>query len=277
MIIFVKVVLDRLKEQKMKVDIFLNKTVEENAAFYYEQVKKAKKKIKGATEAIEKFKTQLADINESYQEKAQRKSQRKHFWFEKFRWFFTSAQFLVIGGRDATTNEIIVKKHTEKGDIVFHTDMAGSPFFVIKAGGKSISQQSLQEVADATASFSRAWKLGMSTNPVFYVNPEQVSKQANSGEYLTKGAFVIKGKTNYLDNKMNLAIGVIKDGEYKSLVMCAPLESIKANCDIFFALRPGDNKPSDIAKKLKKDLNAPIDEIIRVMPSGNMEIVKERK
>jgi len=45
-------------------------------------------------------------------------------WYEKFRWFISSDDFLILGGRDATSNEIVIKKHTEKNDLVFHR-----PFF----------------------------------------------------------------------------------------------------------------------------------------------------
>jgi predicted ribosome quality control (RQC) complex YloA/Tae2 family protein len=86
----------------------------------------------------------------------------------------------VIGGRDATSNEIVIKKHTIASDLVFHTDMAGSPFFVLKSSTdntKGLDQQSIKEAADATCSFSRAWKMGLSTQSVFYVNPEQKSSK----------------------------------------------------------------------------------------------------
>ncbi len=260
----------------MKVDVYINKTVEQNAALYYEKAKKAKKKLKGAQETIENFKGKLGTL-ETTKPVHTVKTQRKRFWFEKFRWFLSSDSTLVIGGRDATTNEIVIKKHTLPDDLVFHTDMAGSPFFIIKSDKKTIEKKTIEEVADATCSFSRAWKAGLNTSSVFHVKPEQVTKEANSGEYLTKGAFMIKGKTNYIENKANLAIGRIKEGEYEGLVMCAPIEAIKVHCDPYFQIKQGDSKPSDIAKQLRKPLEAISDDIIRALPSGNLELIKERK
>lgn len=260
----------------MEVDIYLNKTVEQNAEIYYEKSKKAKKKLKGAIEAVERFSKTLDKLEDVKIEHKELTRQRKRLWFEKFRWFISSTGFLVIGGRDATTNEIAIKKHTEKDDIVLHTDMAGSPFFVIKADKKKIDKKTISEAADATCSFSRAWKLGLNTQSVFYVNPDQVSKEANPGEYLPKGAFMIRGKTNYINNKTNLTVGKIKDGEYKGLIMCAPLEAVKKHCEKSISLVQGDKKPSDIAKKIKKQLKYPnIDDIIRVFPSGGVEISKK--
>lgn len=54
-----------------------------------------------------------------------RRVKRKLRWFEKFRWFVSSDGFLVIGGRDAGTNEMVVKKHMEPQDIYLHSDIHG--------------------------------------------------------------------------------------------------------------------------------------------------------
>ena len=40
---------------------------------------------------------------------------RKPHWFEKFNWFVTSENYLVISGRDAQQNELIVKRYLRKG------------------------------------------------------------------------------------------------------------------------------------------------------------------
>ena len=82
------------------------------------------------------------------------------------------------------------------------------------------------EAADAVCTFSRTWKLGLQTSDVFYVNPDQVTKKTKAGEYMGKGAFMIYGKTNYVDNKINLAVGITKE----HVVMSGPLEAIKKNC-----------------------------------------------
>ncbi|MBS3107123.1 DUF814 domain-containing protein [Candidatus Woesearchaeota archaeon] len=261
-----------------QIEFFLDKTVEQNAALYFEKAKKLKKKAEGAQAAIAIQKKKLADLlrkKEAEQEKFEKRAVKtavNREWYEKFRWFFTSEDFLVIGGRDATTNEMIIKKHADSGDIVFHTDLAGSPFFIIKPEGKSIGEASIKEVADATVTFSRVFKLGQSTTPVFWVRPDQVTKEANTGEYLTKGAFVIRGKTNYVENRINLAIGKLKDGR----LMAAPLESVKARSKEFIQLEQGDQKVSKIAKSIQKRLGGDLDEIIRILPSGEFRFAKNR-
>lgn len=262
----------------MKIVLDSRKSVEQNAQTYFEKAKQSRKKLEGAKKALSVSLIKLEEENKSKdaaldklnkaQEQRDSKVKRKEEWYEKFRWFFSSEGFMVIGGRDATTNEIVVKKHTLKDDVVFHTDMAGSPFFVIKTEGKEPGQETLQEVANATLCFSRAWKLGLTTTPTFWVRPEQVSKEANAGEYMPKGAFMIRGKTNYVYTTPDCAIGMLEDGR----LMCAPVSAVKKHCKKHIVIVQGDKKPSDIAKLIKKKLGGELDEIIKLLPSGTMKI-----
>ncbi len=259
----------------MKISLMINKSVEQNAQGYFEKAKQSRKKLEGAKKALSistqkleaEMKSRDAQIDKIKSAKPAA-PKRKQEWYEKFRWFLSSEGFLVIGGRDATTNEVIIKKHVDKNDIVFHTDMAGSPFFVIKTEGKKPGEATMQEVADATLCFSRAWKLGLVTTPTFWVTPDQVTKEANSGEYLTKGAFVIRGKTNYITPSPNCAVGLLDDGR----VMCAPVSAVKKNCKSYIILIQGRGKPSDAAKIIKKKLGGELDEMIRSLPSDNVKI-----
>ena len=106
-------------------------SIPENAESYYEKAKKAKKKTKGALIAIENTKKQLEEIkskkelameNISIPKKREKKNLK---WYEKLRWFVTSDNTLVVGGRDAGTNEAIVKKYLDNNDIYLHADIHG--------------------------------------------------------------------------------------------------------------------------------------------------------
>ncbi len=259
-----------------QLELDIRKTIDQNAADYFEKSKKYKKKIEGALKALEASNQKLKKLmTERYNELEKEKQKQEIVkrtekkWYEKFHWFYTSDGRLAVGGRDSTTNEILIKKHTESQDLVFHTDMAGSPFFLLKTEGKKIPENILKEVADAVCSYSRAWKLGLSTQQVFYVKPEQVTKTAQSGEYLTKGAFMIRGKTNYVQNEINLAVGTTKENS----IMGGPLEAIKANCIKYVKIVQGDEKTGAIAKKIAYKLGATdLDEVIRSLPAGGCKI-----
>ncbi len=62
----------------------------------------------------------------------QKRVKKELKWYEKLRWFLTSDGLLVIGGRDATTNEMVVKKHMENRDIYFHSDIHGAASIILK-------------------------------------------------------------------------------------------------------------------------------------------------
>ncbi len=259
-----------------KITLDIKKSIEQNAAVYFEKAKKARKKLEGAKKALKKIQNKLELLKEkknkeSLTEKRTEKPVRKKEWYEKFRWFFSSEGFLCIGGRDATTNDIIIKKYTDKNDIVFHTDMAGSPFFVIKANNKKISSKTMEEAAQATASYSRAWRLGLSSLEVFYVKPEQLTKEARSGEYLGKGAFMVKGKTNYLHPMLEIAVGI-----KENRIIGGPINAIKVNSEKFIIIKQGKEKTSEIAKKIKKIIGGSIDEITLFIPAGGSRIKKTK-
>jgi len=264
----------------MQIELSLKKSLEENANVYFDKSKKAKKKLENAHKKLKKLEQELAALKgkkdkelvhwEKDQEEKSKKQEKKAKapYYHKFRWFFTSEGFLVIGGRDATTNDMIIKKYTDPEDWVFHTDMRGSPFFVIKAEGKKVGDQSMQEVADAACTFSRAWRMGMQSQQVFYVKPDQLEKGT-----LPKGAFLIVGKTRYLQNRINLAVGMTEDDD----IMAGPVEAVKKHCKKYLELQQGNLKPGLVAKKIKAEIGGDLDDIIRALPGGNIEIKKRRR
>ncbi len=256
----------------MRITIDIKKSVQENAAFYYERSKRSRKKIDGAKLALQKTEKELEKLERTkqYEEKIQEsKKQRKKEWYEKFHWFYSSDNFLCIGGKDQTTNDIAVKKYMEDKDIVFHTEAPGSPFFIIKTEGKKVPEQTIKETAQATASFSKAWTQGITTTEVYNINPEQVKIELG----LPKGTFMIHGKRNYLTLILELAIGI-----YEGKVMCAPLSCIKTHCKHFLTIKQGFTKKSDAAKKIKKFLEdkystkIELDEVMQVLPAGDIKI-----
>ena len=248
----------------MKIILDSSKSLEQNASIYFEKAKKAKKKAEGARAALEETKRRLKKLDKKIEEEIKEKSKviRKKEWYEKFRWFYTSENFLVIAGRDATTNEIVIKKHTDKDDIVFHTELPASPFGVLKGKGKI----SIEETAQFIACYSKAWKVGRAVADVFYVKPDQVTKKAPAGEFIAKGAFMIYGKKKFIAQVLKLYIGKMEDGK----IMSGPESAVKKHCNKYTEIIQGNDKTSFIAKKIKFILNADnLDDIIRVIPQGS--------
>ena len=273
-----------LKIEDTSITIDPKLSIPENAESYYEKAKKAKKKTKGAIIAIENTKKQLEKIkskkelameNISIPKKREKKNLK---WYEKLRWFITSDNTLVVAGRDAGTNEAVVKKYLDNNDIYLHADIRGASSTVIKLESKSLNDTILKESGEFAASFSSAWTKGFNTQDVFWVYPDQVSKTPEAGEFLAKGSFVIRGNRNYIRSaRVKIAIGIV-DYEGKR-IMAGPVEALEAHCENYVVLKPGYTKKEAIAKKILHEINEDelisLDDIIRVLPSGKCDIDEE--
>ncbi|XP_047959508.1 ribosome quality control complex subunit NEMF [Salvia hispanica] len=186
---------------KVEVDIALS--AHANARRYYEMKKKQESKQEKTITAHEKaFK---AAERKTRQQLSQEKTvatishMRKVHWFEKFNWFISSENYLVISGRDAQQNEMIVKRYMSKGDLYVHADLHGASSTVIKnhKPENPVPHLTLNQTGCYTVCHSQAWDSKIVTS-AWWVYPHQVSKTAPTGEYLTVGSFMIRGKKNFL-------------------------------------------------------------------------------
>ncbi|KAI4303092.1 hypothetical protein MLD38_038763 [Melastoma candidum] len=186
-----------------KVEVDLALSAHANARHWYEQKKKHESKQEKTVTAHDKAfkaaerKTRL----QLSQEKAVATItyMRKVHWFEKFNWFISSENYLVISGRDAQQNEIIVKRYMSKGDLYVHADLHGASSTVIKnhRPDQPIPPLTLNQTGCFTVCHSQAWDSKIVTS-AWWVYPHQVSKTAPTGEYLTVGSFMIRGRKNFL-------------------------------------------------------------------------------
>ena len=235
---------------------------------------------------IEKLQGQTQKIHEKIQFKALESKQ----WYERYRWFVTTDGHLVIGGRDASSNSAVIRKHMTDDDIVFHAEIHGSPFFLVKNARNQGNENTkfIEETAQATVSFSRAWKDGLSSGDAYWVFPNQIKKGAPTGQFLPKGSFVIEGKRNFCKGiELKLSIGLIKI-ENRYTIVSGPLNAIKKRSLVFASLLPGGSDPMNLAKKIKSEFvrvisefdsdladylkKVLLDDFIRVLPTGQSKI-----
>ena len=246
-----------------------------NAQALYDRRKDALMKAQRVEEAIAATRAEI----ESAQAKAIKIAKRprvkatKSMWFEAYRWTISSEGHLILGGRDARTNDQLVKKHLKEGDRYAHADVHGAPSTVIKDGAKA-TDVTLREACEFALAYSKAWSAGLSSGSAYWVLPEQVSKQAESGEFLPRGAFVIRGKRNYFhDLPVRVAIGEAEvEGHRK--IMGGPMAAVTARSSRYVVLVPGKQDREAAAKKLATAFVVPIEEISRAMPAGGVEIVE---
>ncbi|MFH0714135.1 MAG: NFACT RNA binding domain-containing protein, partial [Candidatus Diapherotrites archaeon] len=245
----------------------------------FEKAKKAKSKLKGLEFAMAQMKGKIAKSAVPSVEK-KLKVRRVKEWFEKFHWQYTSGGFLVIGGRDAHSNEQVVKKYMDEKDVYFHAEIQGAPHCVLKTEGKIPNVKDLREAAEFAGIFSKAWGSGSAGVDVYSAAPSQVSKQAQSGESMGTGAFMIYGEREWYKRiPLQAGIGVDANGR----VQCGSLDATKANCGKILEIVPGRESKSDATKKIRhvfvkyfqKDLE--LDEILSVLPNGESQVRLEKQ
>ncbi len=267
----------RLSVNGLMFGLDLKRTLFENASEHYEQGKKAKQKLVSIREALEDSRKRLAEAEkkveateipertrnvEALQKIAERKVKQKE-WYEKFRWFNTSDGFLVVAGKDAVTNEVLVKKHVERDDVVFHADIVGAPFVIVKTGGKKPSEQALREAGQFAAAYSRGWREGFGSVDVYSVRPEQLSKSGPSGESVAHGAFFVGGQRNWQRGvALKLAIGVVIENDELRFVG-GPVDAVRAKTQSIVVIVPGQESGKEIAKNVLVALAAKVSKEFR--------------
>jgi len=297
--------------------------VEKNADQLYQEAKRIEEKKAGAKEAIENTREELAAVkarrdaweaddadsddadsadddtdadtdefaDTDWLARSSIPIKRDEGWYERFRWFHTTDDFLVIGGRNADQNEALVKKYMSSGDRFFHAQAHGGPVTILKATGPSepakevdFPETTLRQAAQFAVSHSSVWKAGQHAGDVYMVEPDQVSKTPESGEYIEKGSFVIRGDRTYFnDLAVDLAVGI--QCEPQTRVVGGPTAAVADHAATHLELQPGKYAQNDAAKRCYRSLKdrfaddsfvrsvASPDLIQEHLPAGGSEIV----
>jgi predicted ribosome quality control (RQC) complex YloA/Tae2 family protein len=257
------------------VKIFVHEPLEANVGRYYDQIKKFKRKREGALRAMERpFKPEPSKKKEY--------AFLKPRWYHRFRWCYTSDGVLLLGGRDASQNEDLVKRYLEGGDTFLHADVHGAGVVLVKG-----ATERMDEAAQFAASYSNAWKSGHFSADVYAARPDQVSKTPEAGEYVSRGSFIIRGERRYFRNvPLGVAIGIRT--EPSVAVIGGPVRAVAESAKVWVVLAPGQYSPNDTAKKvlrairqvlteedvsgLKRVLNT--DQVAAFVPPGGSDIVE---
>jgi predicted ribosome quality control (RQC) complex YloA/Tae2 family protein len=268
----------------------IRKSVQQNASKLYNRAKKIEGKMKGARQQIEKTRKELENLDESeiepMEEQKPVKVRRKH-WYEKYRWFKSSEGHLVLGGRDAKTNEELAKKHLGPNDVFIHAAVHGAPYVIIKVPDEQPGDITLREAGKFSITFSKAWQENLVSADAYWVEPNQVSFSPPSGEYLPSGAVMIYGSKNYIENiAIELAVGLLFEGEH-AVPMSGPYSAVESHTEFNIKVGPGRQKKSNLVKSIMHRFEemlpkekarilsrTPEQEIMRVLPPGEGHILE---
>jgi hypothetical protein len=273
--------------QEIAIDI--NNSVNKSAQDYFDEYKKMKKKLVGLDNAVADMQKKLDTLSMKKIERKETQEKKKLLWYEKYHWGFTKNNFLIIAGKDSASNEYIVKNYLEKDDLLFHSTIQGSAHVILKNGQKA-DKEDLEDCALFAAIFSKAWNLGFASVDVYFVYPDQVSKTAETGEYVSQGAFVIRGEKNFFKKiQMKLSLGICDISKFdktnSKLRIFIGSEKLlqEKGIKIIAELIPGKDKKGDIAKNILSKLDTDqkkeitLDEIVQALPPGTMEFVRNKK
>jgi len=284
---YVAVPLTRGEDEPENVKLRFNLTIPENAEFYYTKSKRAREKSAGAIEALSETEERLTSAREAAQRAEEegvamveeavagrvRVKRTKRHWFERYRWTFATDDTIIVGGKDSSSNERVVKKYLKDRDRYCHADFHGAPSVVVKDPGGGVSEEAIEQGCALAAQNSRAWSSGRASADAYWVMPEQVSKTPQSGEFVPKGGFIIRGRRNYIkDIPMKAAIGLVEhEGEW--VVMGGPVPSVSYRSKTWVELVPSKDKKDTTAKQVARLLGAELDEVVAVMPPGGCRVV----
>lgn len=201
----------------LNVEIDIGLTADQNVRKYFmnrkNAIDKQQKTLAASNKALKSAQVQIKNKLNKVHIKTNSIRARKTFWFEKFYWFISSDGYLVVAGRDAQQNELLVKKYFKPGDIYVHAEIQGASSVVIKnrilAENKEIPPRTLNEAGTMAICYSVAWEAKVVVS-AWWVFHEQVSRTAPTGEYLPTGSFMIRGKKNYLPtSQLQLGFGLL--------------------------------------------------------------------
>ncbi|MCS5527337.1 MAG: NFACT family protein, partial [Candidatus Poseidoniales archaeon] len=296
-------------EPDQRIELHLDDTVHQNAQRYFDAGRKQKDKTIGAKKAIEETRAKIASsekkrAKEDAAGKLHATKRSKQLWIERHRWAVVGDGHLILGGKDAKGNDAVVNKYLKREDLYFHADLHGAPSCALKLKEgievdphplpglpegvpalrltqtfevEEFDEKTIQEAAALAVVWSRGWSGGGAAATAFWVEPPQVSKTAETGESLGRGAWIIRGKRNWLrDLTMEMTLGM-------AVVNGIPLPLVGAHdavtkwCERWVRIGTGTIKKEAMANKIAKATGLVQDDVLAALPPGNIEIIEDNE
>ena len=184
--------------------------------------------------------------------------------YQNYRWFFTSNNVLVVGGKSDEQNELVIKNFLKPDYTVMHTSAPGSSFMIIQSDKPT--KKDLDETAKFTACFSKQWKTGKGDIEVDIFQGSQIYKI----KAMKLGTFGVKGDKESIKVKPELKL-IIQKGKFKAV-------SNPAKEQVLAEIKRGKLSKEDaatkIAKKIRDKFYFPVhkDEIMQAIPSDKLGV-----
>ena len=294
-------------DPEIRIELHVEETVHQNSQRYFAIARTLKDKSKGAEKALQETerkqrKEEKKRAKDEAAGRVGRVKRAKRIWFERHRWTMLSDGRLMVGGRDAKGNDAVVKKHLGKDDIYVHADLHGAPSCSIRISEGfqtdsapnptlpehvpslrltqspdfgELSDDVLSEAAQIAICWSRAWGSGSGAATAFHVRSTQVSKTAETGESLGRGAFVIRGQRTWHRNMpTELTLGVVAINGIP-LPLVGTHSTVSTICERWVRIQPGIEKKETVANRIAKATGLVQDDVLGCLPPGNLSIIED--
>lgn len=263
------------------VSLYLDRSPRESAQELYAEAKRLEAKLAGARAALAETEgKQLPGPAPPGAPTARPlgavEPKRATHWFERHRWFVSSEGAIVVGGRDAGSNDLLVRRHLKDGDVYLHADIQGAASVIVKhpdPGAPAVTELTLREAGQWAVAFSKAWRAGLASASAFWVHPDQVSKQGASGEFVARGAWVIHGTKHVMDDlPTEVGIGTI-DYRGAALWTVAPPSALRSRGSVRFLLTPGpERERAEREVELARELGISRSLLQALLPAGGLSV-----
>jgi len=184
--------------------------------------------------------------------------------YENYRWFFTSNDILVVGGKSDEQNEVVLKNFLKPNYLVLHTSKPGSPFMIIQSSNPN--KKDIEESAIFCGCFSQQWKSGNGLIDIDLFRGECIYKLKS----MKKGTFGVKGNVKKMKIKPELFL-VMQKGKLRSVPRTTKEEKI---ADIKYGNLTKEEATEKLSKIIRDKYHLPIskDEIMAAIPSGKIDV-----
>jgi hypothetical protein len=142
-------------------------------------------------------------------------------------------------------------------------------------GETPLTDATLLEAGQWAVTFSKAWRAELASAEAFWVESEQVSKKAASGEFVARGAWVIHGTKHVLrDLPLEIGLGTV-DYRGETLWTAAPPAALRARGKVLVLLTPGPERlRSEVEVTLARELGLSRSRLQGLLPAGGLSVLR---
>ncbi len=187
--------------------------------------------------------------------------------FKKYRWFYTSEDTLVVGGKNAEQNDELLEQVVKGGKdyVVMHTAAPGSPFAILTNSREKITARELEECAVFTACFSQEWKKKKKRATVHIFTTMQLTKEKG----MKTGSWRVNGPVKKVSAPLQLALTV-----QKKVLRAVPISAAREKLAL---ICPGQVDKSTMLAALQLTIGDRFsaEDILGALPAGGVKLWRE--